>query len=360
MNSPTKSCDIDPLPTWLLKLYINELLHIITAIVNASLSDGMPETLKTGYVIPLLKKPSLDQQTLKHYRPVTNLAFISKVIEKTVATRLKQHLHENGLYDPFQSAYRERHSTETALLKVQNDILTALDQGNAVVQVLLDLSAAFDTIDHQILLSRMEKRFRVTGTALDWLKSYLCGRRQVTVISRSKSDIKQLHYGVPQGSVLGPLLFVCYMTPLSDIIDQHGPSKHFYADDSELYLAFKPSPRQPQATVSTLELCVSDVVKTELLIHHNPRKSLEPCKMIVDGSQVVPSDAASNLGVRYDTALHFNQHISRVVQSTSHQLRNIGHIRQFLTTDAAKTLVQAMVTSRLDYGNSLLAGLPDR
>ena len=82
--------------------------------------------------------------------------------------------------------------------------------------------------------------------------------------------------------------------------------------------------------------------------------------MIVDGSQVVPSDAASNLGVRYDTALHFNQHISRVVQSTSHQLRNIGHIRQFLTTDAAKTLVQAMVTSRLDYGNSLLAGLPDR
>ena len=162
------------------------------------------------------------------------------------------------------------------------------------------------------------------------------------------------------------------MTPLSDIIDQHGLNKHYFADDSDLYLTFKPSPGQPQNTVSSLESCVGDVNiwmkqnklklngdKTELMIYHHPRKSLENCEMIVDGSPVVPAKSASNLGIRYDTSLQFVQHVSRVVQSASHQLRNIGHIRQFLTTDAAKTLIQAMVTSRLDYGNSLLAGLPD-
>ena len=124
------------------------------------------------YVIgPLVKKSGLDKEVLKNYRPVSNLSFISKVLEKVVAKRLDDHMLDNNLYCSVQSAYRERHSTETALFKVQSDISTVLDSGSGAVLLMLDLSAAFDTIDHGILLSRLNSLYGISGDALDWFKS---------------------------------------------------------------------------------------------------------------------------------------------------------------------------------------------
>ena len=122
------------------------------------------------------------------------------------------------MFDPLQSAYRDTHSTETALIKVQNDILSALDAGSSAILLMLDLSAAFDTIDHDILLSRLCNVYGITGNALDWFRSYLTGRIQRVVIENAVSGDQELGFGVPQGSVLGPKIYCMYTKPVSDII----------------------------------------------------------------------------------------------------------------------------------------------
>ena len=168
LKAPGKSCKLDPLPSWLLKECVDELSPIVTSIVNTSLNHAIvPLSLKTALIRPLLKKSGLDKEVLKNYRPVSNLSFISKVLEKVVAKRIDDHMLDNNLYSSVQSAYRERHSTETALLKVQSDILTALDSGSGAVLLMLDLSAAFDTIDHGILLSRLNSLYGISVGALD-------------------------------------------------------------------------------------------------------------------------------------------------------------------------------------------------
>ena len=197
--SPVKSCVLDPLPTWLLKECKTELVPLITDIVNMSLRESMyPKSLKTALIRPLLKKTGLDSDILKNYRPVSNLTFISKVIEKVISGRLNEHLINNSLFDPLQSAYRDKHSTETALIKVQNDILSALDAGSSAILLMLDLSAASDTIDRDILLSRLCNVYGITGDALDWFRSYLTGRIQRVVIEDSVSVDQELDFGVPQ------------------------------------------------------------------------------------------------------------------------------------------------------------------
>ena len=154
-----------------------------------------------------IKKPSLDREQLLNYRPITNIAFLSKTLERVAAKQTLNYHTSNGLLSKFQSAYRCFHSTETALIRVFNDILVALDNHQEVVLVLLDLSAAFDTIDHSALLSRLQCRYGINGTVLKWFQSYLDNRSQQVIIKDSLSSEKQLLSGVPQGSVLGPLLF---------------------------------------------------------------------------------------------------------------------------------------------------------
>ena len=168
------------MPTWFLKLCVDELLSIITAIVNASMdSSCVPRAFKCAQIRPLLKTPTLDLDILKHYRCVSNLPFIIKVLEKAVYTRIEHHLVSNGLHEELQSAYRRFHTTETALLKVQSDIPESLDNGCVTALVMLDLSAAFDTLGHGILLHRFENLFGISGAALGWIASYLHDRFQV-------------------------------------------------------------------------------------------------------------------------------------------------------------------------------------
>ena len=163
---------------------------------------------------PLLKKSNLDPELLKNYRQVSNLPFLSKVLEHVVLTQLMTHLETHNLLEPFQSAYRKCHSTETALLRVVNDLLQASDDGYVSILSLLDLSAAFDTIDHVILSQRLSSTFGCTGTALGWFQSYLSNRTQSVFVNDIQSAPSNLKYGVPQGSVLGPILFTMY-TPVS-------------------------------------------------------------------------------------------------------------------------------------------------
>ena len=174
-KSPTKSCEADPIPTFLLKDILPNILPLLREIVNKSLQTGnFPDDLKVALVRPLLKKTNLDLVE-KNYRPVSNLQYISKLIEKAVNIQLNDHITTNNLMEPMQSAYRAGHRTETALIKVKADILNAIDNKEVVCLVLLDLLAAVDMDDHQILLERLKIMFGLTGAVIDWITSYLLG-----------------------------------------------------------------------------------------------------------------------------------------------------------------------------------------
>ena len=194
---------------------------------------------------------------MKNYRPVSNLSFLSKILEKVVASRLNSHINSSHISNHYQSAYRKLHSTETALLKIHNDILSSMDDGKVTALTLLDLSAAFDTIDHTILLRRLDDWFGVGGKALDWFKSYLTGRSQRIKLGNCLSSKSDLSFGVPQGSVLGPLLFTLYTTPLSSLISGYSIPHHLYADDSQLYISFSSS--DSAVALNGLQLCLASV-----------------------------------------------------------------------------------------------------
>ena len=257
-KSPTKSCLLIPLPTFLINQCIDILLPSITELVNCSLWEGLvPDGFKKAVVTPLIKKASLPVEDLKNYRPVSGLSLISKLVERVVARQLVDHIHRHGLDNPYQSAYKSGHSTEMALLSIKNDVHLSLSQGEATALILLELSAAFDTIDHTTLLSCL----------LDWLvlavllsngSLPICGMLRSVKIGSTLSDLQKMLLGIPQGSDLGPLLFSLYTSPLSTLIGKHKGTKfHFYADNSQLYVHL--SHMNASAAFDKWNRCLQDV-----------------------------------------------------------------------------------------------------
>ena len=166
MKMPSKSCELDPVTTTLLKQCVNEMSPLVTKLINSSTANVVvPDVFKHAIVRPLMKKANIDKNILKNYPPVSNLPFISKELERVISTQLREHIELHQLADPLHSAYRKKHSTETALLKVQSDISAALDNGNMVILVMLDLSAAFDTLADSIMLSRLRDMYGIQGDA---------------------------------------------------------------------------------------------------------------------------------------------------------------------------------------------------
>lgn len=370
-QSSTATCDLDPIPSKLIHTHASA--PSITKIINKILSSSeFPSSMKNALVKPLLKKPNLDQNVLKNYRPISNLSFLSKLVEKVISTRLFEHMKTNGLLEKMQSAYKVGHSTETAILRIQNDLLCSVDKGCGVYLILLDLSAAFDTVDHSLLLSLFENILGIEDAALHLLKSYLTGRSQCVVIENLQSELTDLIYGVPQGSVLGPIKFCMYTLPLGSILRFHKIDYHIYADDTQVYLAFNYN--DPDPSLNRLSNAICDVRswmihnrlkinddKTEfIVITPQHRQKISHHKTLEIGSHLISSSkAAKNLGVIFDSALNMDKHISHICQSTMFHLRNIGAIRHLLSVDASAQLVHSLVTSHLDYCNSALYGLPD-
>jgi hypothetical protein len=324
-SSANKTCNLDCIPTWLLKCNTHVVLPYITDIVNASLQDGVfPCELKQAIVTPILKKQSLDWNNLQNYRPVSNVNYIGKLIEKAAISQVNDHMENNDLEECMQSAYKRRHSTETALLVVKNNIMKALDENRAVFLVMLDLSAAFDTIDHNILFHRLESDFGIKGTALTWFKSYMTERNYRVSVGGEMSKMHYLKFGVPQGSIIGPRAFTMYSQPVANIIRQYGIEFHIYADDVQLYLSFNPKiPGDSACAIFKLTSCVKEIhlwmshnklklnqSKTEFFIaasQYNMNR-LQNTEIHIGSEVIKSSNAVKNLGVIFESTMNMSDH----------------------------------------------------
>jgi hypothetical protein len=368
---PNKSCLLDTFPSWLVKDNLHILLPVISQIVNASLTAGIfPDLLKQSVVTPIFKKSTMDPEILKSYRPVANIKFLSKIIEKAASCQTTDHVDGNHLSEVFQSAYKRQNSTETALLKVQSDILQSLDNNKAVFMVLLDMSAAFDTVDHDILSKRLKHRFGMGGAVQSWYNSYLKNRTTRVTIGHEFSAEHVLKYSLPQGSIIGPQGFTMYITPVGDVIRGHGISFHAYADDIQLYEEFDPkSDVDRQRVLEKLSSCISEVSswmsnnclqlnqdKTEFFIFANCRvlPSLSNVRLKIDNIFIHPSASVKNLGVTFDGSLNMSLHVNSLCKTVNFHIRNLWRIRRFITKEACHHAVRGLVLSRLDYANSLL------
>lgn len=373
-KSANKCCVLDPIPTWYIKHNLHIFVPVIKHIINMSLSTGVfPDALKHAIINPIIKKQSLDANVLKNYRPVANIPFISKLIEKHVFKCINEHMDKYNLGEDLQSAYRPRHSTETALLHVKNNIMQSLHNQRGVFLVLLDLSAAFDTVEHTVLVDRMANEIGLRGIALEWFKSYFNGRTTKVCINNTFSDHHRMDYGLPQGSIVGPGSFKIYIIPIGRIIRKHHISYHMYADDIQLFLDFIPSePTSIQMALSRLSACICEIKlwmtknmlklndsKTEFFIaisSWNKRKLPPGIHLEIGTETVKPSETVRNLGVLFDSHLSMSPHVTSLCTSLTYHLRNITRIRRFLDRDTCHHIVRSLILSRLDYANAVLLG----
>lgn len=287
-------------------------------------------------------------------------------------SRLTEHLSNNSLYNAHQSAYTKHHSTETVLAYIHDRLLTAIGLRQVTGLCLLDLSAAFDTIDHKILLERLSLWFGISEKAHNWFASYLKSRSfQVSCLSQISLS-HSVDFGVPQGSVLGPVLFSLYTTPLSSLINSLNLNHQLYADDTQLFLSF--SPLSFNASIVKLESAFSSISawmssnllalnpsKTEFLLIGLPqqlKKINNPKLVLAPDTTIIPVPTARNLGFKFDSSLNFESQISQLSKACYVHIRDLRRLRPCLDTKTASTIATSIVHSKLDYCNSLYYNLP--
>ena len=368
----TKTSELDIIPTRVLKDILPSCLDAITKIVNLSLEYGVfASDWKMAVVRPLLKKVGLDL-IYKNFRPVSNLSFISKLVEKAVLNQFIDHLNKFDLMPEHQSAYRQGHSCETAVIKLCNDILWNMEAQMVTGCVFMDLSAAFDTVDHELMLDILEKTYGISSVALGWYNSYLHPRAFKVCVNSTYSDSKNLTFSVPQGSASGANLFTAYCASIIEAIPSDITLQGF-ADDHFVYKGFKPNIEE-NVTISQLEQTMINVKtwmdkmrlkmntnKTEMILfgHHQQLSKCTINKFTAGEDEVPISGVVRCLGSWLDKTLTFKHHVNQKVKTASWNLLKIRNIRKYLTKDACETLVVGLVLSHIDYCNSILIDVPE-
>ena len=271
---------------------------------------------------------------------------------------MSAHISECDLCVPNQSAYKPNHSVETALVCVQNDILRAMENHKIVIDLLLDLSAAFDTVDHNVMLHRLTHDVGVGQTALKWFKSYMSDRIQAVHINGSTSPACPLTCGVRQGSVFGPQLFSIYAAPVSKIIRNNNLLSHFYADDTQIYITVKTHQEDIDAAVETIEQCVAEIrswmkttslklndSKTEVIVYGSAQQLKKNTlqSLRVGDCVVRVTDSVRNLGVQFDAEMTMESHVTAVCRSAIFHLRNISRIKRYLTAPATEQICHKQI-----------------
>ena len=363
----------DPIPANILKKHSATFISVWKELVNLSLSQGSMECLKNAVIVPLIKEMDdlIDKDNLKNYRPVSNLVFVGKLIERVVATRLNKHMNENDLHSDFEYGYKKWHNTETLLVKVVNDLLMSCDNQMPSILMLLDLSAAFDTVDQVKLLMILQQDIGIDGVALKWFASFLQNRTQKVKVGESYSEETLLKYGVAQGSVLGPPLFNIYIRSLRKYLEPTKFSIFGFADDHQLLKTFLPV-LQVHALGGDIQYCFNMIAdwmnefflrlnaqKTKILIIMPPSlmKDIRIRGTFINENCVRFVHSAKNLGVVLDEELSFKDQVDKVVKSCFFTIRKLSRINHFLTFEQLKLAVCACIFAILDYCNALYYGV---
>lgn len=364
----------DFLPSDVLKEHVDILCPVLCELVNLSLSTGSIDGLKIADIIPAIKGLGLDPNKFFNYRPISNLSFLGKLIERVVLRRLNEHMSNHGMHIPEQSAYKKHHSTETILVKIVNDLLIAFDSKSATVIIMLDLSAAFDTVSHKHLLQILHNEIKIGGIVYSWFESYLKGRAQRIRLGCVVSDDIEILFGVPQGSVLGPVLFNIYIRSIYGVLKNTGFRIQGYADDHQVYKNFKPC---EQAMVLSMQIidCFKLIHawminfslqlnpgKTQIMVVAPPSVLKEITihgVMLPGGICVRFKSTSKNLGIYMDERLNFNMHVINIKKDCFRLLRNICKRRFLFTHDQLKLLVNSLVVCKIDYCNALFYGISE-
>ena len=305
-------------------------------------------------ITPIQKNPR--NNNISNYRPISVLPVIAKVYESLVHKQLYSYLTTNAILHPCQSGFRPGHSTQDVLLKTVDDWRIALDRGEYVGAVLIDLSKAFDSIDHTLLLDKLQS-YGIIGTEHKWFSSYLSGRQQRVCLDGSFSDWASISNGVPQGSILDPLLFLVFVNDLPTAVERC--SVNLYADDTTIYFASKDPSHVQSALTSDLENIASwidnnylkmNVSKTQLMTLRRKRsKPPADISLQLRGNDITSHDSIKYLGITVDRDLNWKQHITDVRRKTLAAVATIRRARGYLPVKTRKLLYNALVLPHMDY-----------
>ena len=347
---------MDEISNKTLKVLKNEIAAPLTVIINQMLYTGIfPDALKVSKVIPLYKKD--DKQLLSNYRPISLLPSISKIFEKVILIQLTEYLNNNNILHKNQYGFRKHHSTELACLHLVDKIYYKMDANEIPVNVDIDLSKAFDSLDHNILLSKL-KFYGVTGVSLDLMSSYLSNRRQCTQFNTTVSDFLDIKQGVPQGSILGPLLFSIYINDL--------PSSSnlfeflMYADDTTLYCSIDKLATNNINNVINEHLdkvnvwmnsnkLVLNSKKTKYMLFHKHNKTVPNLKLSINGRTIDQVTRFNFLGLHLNSQLTWHTHIEEISKKISRVTGIIYKMQNILPSKILLSLYNTLILPHINY-----------
>ena len=365
----SNACGIDEISAFFIKLSISSSASIFSKIVNASLKSGyFPSRWKKARIkpIPKISEPMLATD----FRPISLLIAFSKIIEKVVAKQMKDYLIKYNILDKFQSAYREGHSTTTALIDITDNIYKSLDNSEITILVLLDYSKAFDCANHKIILAKL-KAYGFKNSALKWIESYLSNRSQQVITDKGESSWTELLNGVPQGSILGPLLFTILVSDISNEI--HNCKYHLYADDTQLYISGKINDifelinkiNQDLQRISdfSMDNCLKlNEGKSVFIILGSSQnisnlKKINLPNIIINNKPIKRESIVKNLGVLFDETMSWEPEISKCISNGYGKLKQAYRFKNFLSQNSKKLVVQSYILSQFNYSSIILQNL---
>ena len=343
------------IPTKLFKSFSKSLSEPLTDLINLSFSKGVfPDILKLAQVMAAFKKG--DKTDKNNYRPISLISNVSKILEKLMYKRIYVFLEQNNSFYPYQFGFRHNHSTNSALIEITEQIRKACDKGSFACGVYLDFKKAFDTVNHHILLKKLE-HYGIRGITNDWLCSFLTNRKQYTSVDGNDSTTQEITHGVPQGSVLGPLLFIIFINDLN--ISVKSSKVHHFADDTNLLLIGKSLKKINSLINHDLALLVQwlrankislNTSKTEIVIFRPKHKLItKNLNFRVSGEKIKPSSTVKYLGVILQEHLEWQKHINTLAVKLNRAAGLLSKIQHYVPKFLLRTIYYSVFNSHLIY-----------